>query len=209
MALDLASFASVRAFADEFSPHPRPARHPRRQRRRDPQGSADHRGRPRDAVPDQPPRPLPADATCSATNSSRALRRGSSSSRPTAHRFTRQGSRLRRPRVDAPQYRVVPHLRPDQADEHPVHARARPSARRHGRHRERGASRASSRVASRATATPASWATSAWCSDDRSRRSPEVGRADVRVRRVVAHARRRHRSVLREVEVGEAVRGGS
>ncbi len=85
-----------------------------------------------------------------------------------AHRFARQGSRLRRPRVDT-EVPVVPHLQPDEADEHPVRARARPSSRRHRRHRECGASRASSRAASRATATPASWATSAWCSGDRSR----------------------------------------
>ena len=63
-------------------------------------GTAADRGRARGAVPGEPPRPLPAHRTCSASSSSRRRRRGSSSSPPT--RTAREARpRLRRPRVDA------------------------------------------------------------------------------------------------------------
>ena len=101
MALDLASFASVRAFADEFAStrttgstsSSNNAGVILKQRR-------DDRGRSRDAVPDEPPRALPADEPaprparreCAGAGRRRRVRR--------APLRTRR-ARLRRPRVDA------------------------------------------------------------------------------------------------------------
>ena len=113
-----------------------------------------------------------------------------------------QGRRLRRPRVDAPVPRV-PDLRAHQADEPALHARAGPPARRHGCHRERGASRLRRdsllprrrhRVHGqrRDGARPAV------------REVPRGRRADVDLRGVVTAARRRDRPVLRQVPARQA-----
>ena len=56
MPLDLASFASVRAFADTFTRPLRPPRRAREQRGPHAAQAHGHRRRPRDAVPGEPPR---------------------------------------------------------------------------------------------------------------------------------------------------------
>ena len=173
MPLDLASFASVRAFADAFA---------REHDRLDVlvnnagvilQGPPHDRRRARDAVPGEPPEPLPAHEPAA-----RPARRERAGTRRDQRLVRRAPLRAQAASTSTTSSRRAGtarsvYLRAHEAHEHPVHARAAPAARRHGSPPTRCIP-ASSRARSPATATPGSWATSAWCSAGRSR-SPEVG----------------------------------
>ena len=202
MPLDLASFASVRAFARPFARHARPARHPREQRRRHPASSASDRRRARDAVPDEPPGPLPADGPAA-----RDQLGASAPARVVDGRVGRAPVRTRRPDFDDlesdAQVPRVPHVRAHEAHEHPVHARARPPLERHRRDRQRGASRLR-RQPVRAGRRHRVHGQRRHAARPPVRALARDRRADVGLPRVVTAARRRHRPVLRQVGAGQA-----
>ncbi len=136
--LDLASFAVGARVRRHVQRAVRPPRRARQQRGRvAPQAHGD-RGRPRDAVPGEPPQPLPADRAPAGTPGGRARGPGDQRLVDRAHGPPPR-PRLRRSRLAVPQVPRLHRLRPHQARQRAVHPRARAPRRRQWDHRQRGA----------------------------------------------------------------------